>query len=252
MTNQKNGLETKEAMSNAQLEQAIPKFNFENAKTTFEDEYTAKAGLHARVIKIQYTPALKAIFTLANYSGPDGLVFHYGFNPYTKCLSYLIGPGTTNGGNFTPSPIPNLFGSDPGYLEISEDSLSPVPRRLSEFDALTKDYWCNIIRSSAPINTITPEHARMVFHPRAELVSFDSEYSYITSPYLYFYHGASMNRPHTLMIRFGNDAGPLGIDDIDYTLAPYSGTRYTKKAFNIGQLCPPGCASVAPNCPTTP
>jgi len=252
MTNQKNGLKTEEAINNDK--NAITELDFVEGKTTFDQDYTATKGLHKKHIKIQYTPTLRAIFTLANYPNLDGLVFHFGFNPNTKCLSYLIGPGTKSGNQFTPSPIPNLFGSEPGYLEVSDSSLAIVPRRVSEFTALTKDYWCNILRSNRHINTI-PNHSRMVFHPRTELIDFDSEYNYISTPYLYFYHGAKNDengaeniRPHSLMIRFGNDVGPVGIDNINYLQAPYNGTRYTKKAFNIGQLCPPGCNEADPIC----
>jgi hypothetical protein len=225
-------------------------------KEKFEQLYSATNGLHYRTIKVQYNQQLKELFTLSQYAGFDGLLFHYGFDPLSKCISYLIGLGKVSNNDWTAHPIPNVVGPNDGYYEITNSSLALVARSTSEFDTLKKQYWCNILRATNPAGPFNPisgdlDHPRMVIHEKDELVAFDKEYENFDDPYLYVNHGASEVRRHTPMFRFGNDDNLFPIDNVDYRAQYGMNERYRMKGFNIGQLCPPDCGtivSIAPDC----
>ena len=253
MKNSENGLKAEEAIEAQNFKAAIPMSNHSQGLAIFRQLYSATNGLHYNTIKVQYSQQLKDLFRLTNHPSFGGLIFHYGFDPSTKKIVYLIGLGNFTGGAIIPSPLPNVIGSNPGYYEVSSDSASLQARSEIEFDESVKEYWCQILKknpSSGNLEPISndPDHARMVYHEKAELQAFDKEYENLINPHLYFDHGASYSRDHTPMLRFGDDSILFPIDDINYRNQYGMDEKYRNKAFNIGQLCPPDCGVAPPNC----
>jgi hypothetical protein len=233
----------------------INESTFADGLTGFSNGYRAINMNVASVIKIRYDQTFRNIFTMSGFAlSFDGLVFHYGINSSSteQSLCYLISLGKKlDNGMFSVHQFP---ASGQEYFELRMGSNTILPCSANDFNTKTRAYWCNMERLDIDTNTFeslndADEDPRMVFHPTNELEAFNREYEpSISQRYLYIYHGARINRPHTPMFRFGDEDREYEIDDIDYESRFGYDFRYRNKAFNIGQLCPPGCNSVAPIC----
>ncbi|MCZ4410561.1 hypothetical protein O3Q51_17225 [Cryomorphaceae bacterium 1068] len=242
----------------------LPLKKWDKAISDFNSLYDTAGGLDKSQIKIEYTDELRRLLTLIDLDDEyDGLVFHYGFDPTTKQLSYFIGLGKIDSNRkFSAYPLPKAGGGFE-YIEVSNASTSIQRKDIAFFDKKRKDYYCQVTKDGVALNLIpSPYHARMVFHKTQELRAFDAEYASSIDPYLYIDHGARKDkidtptidesRDHTPLLRFGNQGKMFEIDDVPYENYFGYSARYRNKAFNIGQLCPPDCGTVSVPAPTCP
>ncbi|MGB6037577.1 MAG: hypothetical protein WBG42_14985 [Cryomorphaceae bacterium] len=211
-------------------------------------------GLDYNEFKINYSNGLPAIFTMDGVTNYPGLNFHYGFIKANKSICYLISYGKFDtAGNLISVPYQNTSGSDFYYM-LSNDSTRHEEITPATFQTLTTDYFNHVTKKNSlggydPISADPIDNPKLVFHEKAELVAFDKEYKGLSDPYLYVYHVATFFPRHALALGFGSDSIPFPLDNEDYSVFG-DDVRYRMKAFNIGQLCPPGCVLTTP--PSTP
>jgi hypothetical protein len=223
----------------------------------FEDLYVnATPNLHNDDVKVELDDWMNDLLTKFPNSPDTGYVFHYGMNEKDNELHpcYIMSTGSRDTSDpmttcFRPFPG-NEFHPNPHYLLLAGDASSPAYRAIDQtaFDALTNRYKSNMKRlESGTARKVTdyPNHPFYVFHQGSEFALFHAT--------------CAPSDPEVMTIR--HCAGQLPATDAEYQVPVFilegeqtTQTKYTGKAFDVGNLCPPHCRRVPfdPNDPFLP
>ena len=166
---------------------------------------------------------------------------------YILSLAVMHQNGSDYQISYYPFDIPG-FCSDlnPFYLHLNNSSVGYQCIGENEFCSLRAAYDTNVLirdpdsNNNPHVNTIDG-HPHSCFFYGSELVKFyEDQDSADPRSFLYFFHGADDDiatnfEYHTPILVWGDVDGPNDLTNVN------NGKPYTKKALDVGHLCPPNC-----------
>ncbi len=218
-----------------------------DAKKDFTNGYSVvNPNLKVEPVTIHLNDILRF---LTNYPHDlcRGLVFHYGYNPTSHELEYIMSWGelkVNDKGELEIWPLPFKRDDHSEYYLLLAGKLLP-PREVTAGDLETSSdlYFANLkMKTPTGAHDIDQiaDHPRMIYHQGSELNKFYVHNQGKTPTILYIYPGQSatlgQNDPyHVPLFCWGNAAGPFPLD-------PHSSQHdYKERALDLGHLCPPYC-----------